>query len=71
MRRPPGPVYRLADWTPELGVDEQEWAAALAAEGWLPWPDAQVTPAQVDVGGRVVSRWYLRRTQDTSRSGTP
>lgn len=30
-----------------------------------PWPDAQVTPARVEVGGQVVSRWHLRREEES------
>ena len=54
-----GPRYRLADWTPGFGVDEAQWVAQLAAQGWVPWPDAASTPARVEVNGRVLHRWSL------------
>lgn len=47
--------YRLADWTPDAG-DEDEWLARWADAGWNPgFPDG----AWTTVGGRQIKRHAL------------
>lgn len=55
---PHGWQYSLVDWDPTGDVSEENWARALAAAGWRMW----IGPGPwVDVNGRRVRRWSLRR----------
>lgn len=50
--------YTLRDYDPETDGDEVEWARRLDEQGWRTWHD---TGVWVDVNGRRVRRWSLRR----------
>lgn len=50
--------YRLVDYDPGAGLSEQEWARQVAADGWVMWAGHG---AWVEVNGRRVKRWDLRR----------
>lgn len=49
--------YTLRDLTAE--DDPEEWARALAAEGWAMWPPR--TGVLITLHGRTVRRFSLRR----------
>ena len=46
------------DYDSTTDGDEEEWARAVAAEGWRTWHSSGVW---VTVNGRRVRRWALRR----------
>ena len=50
--------HSTLDYDPASDGDEEEWARAVAAEGWRTW---QPTGVWVTVGSRRVRRWALRR----------
>ena len=49
------------DFDPSVDGAEEEWARAIAAEGWRTW---HPTGVWVNIGGRRVRRWALRRPCD-------
>lgn len=54
----PGWQYTTRDYDPGADADELEWARAVALEGWRIWHPSGVW---VEVNGRRVRRWSLRR----------
>ena len=62
-------TYGLFDYDPDLDGTEEEWASRMAEQGWQMW-----TPGRgqwVDVGGRHVRRWNLRRQVEHHGSRPP
>ncbi len=51
--------HTLRDYNPEHGQTEEDCARAQAAEGWQMWDAGH--GASVDMNGRRVKRWSLRR----------
>jgi hypothetical protein len=60
--------YTLVSWDPATDGPEHEWARKLAAEGWQMW-DAGSGP-WVEVNGRRVVRWSLRRWEGPGQSAS-
>ena len=54
--------YTLRDYDPELVQPEDDWAREQAAQGWQMWDAGH--GAWVDINGRRVKRWSLRRWVD-------
>jgi hypothetical protein len=54
-----GVAVHLSRLRPELGQSDEEWAREQAAEGWQMWDAGH--GAWVDINGRRVKRWSLRR----------
>ena len=52
-------TYALFDYDPERDGDEEEWARALADQGWRTW--AAGSGPWIDLAGRRLRRWSLRR----------
>ena len=50
--------HTTLDYDPTTDGDEEEWARAVAAEGWRTWHSSGVW---ITVGGRRVRRWAMRR----------
>lgn len=53
------PVWKYTLRDLEKGDDPEQWALALAAEGWRLWPKG--TGVLVTINGRQVRRYSLRR----------
>lgn len=51
--------YTLKDFDPNAGETEEEWAAAVAADGWRMWKPG--SGSWVSINGRRLRRWSLRR----------
>ncbi|KGN41868.1 hypothetical protein [Knoellia aerolata] len=50
--------YALMDYDPVTDGDEADWARELDANGWRTWHG---TGVWVEVNGRRVRRWSVRR----------
>lgn len=50
--------HTTLDFDPEVDGSDGEWARRIAELGWRTWHSAGVW---VDVGGRRVRRWSVRR----------
>lgn len=48
----------IRDYDPTSDGDEEEWATAVAAEGWRTW---HPTGVWVTIAGRRTGKWALRR----------
>jgi hypothetical protein len=50
--------HTTLDFDPDTDGDEEDWARAVASEGWRTWHQSAVW---VTVGSKHVRRWALRR----------
>ena len=50
--------HTTRDYDPEVDGDEEAWARAVAEEGWRIW---HPSGTWIQLGGRRVRRWALRR----------
>lgn len=60
----PGYQYTLMDYDPDVDGSELEWAKRVDAAGWRSWHESGVW---VQMNGRLVRRWALRRLHPRSR----
>lgn len=58
--------YTLLDYNPLTDGDELEWGRAVDAQGWRAWHN---TGVWIDLGGRRIRRWSLRRVRPPRAAG--
>lgn len=58
--------YTLMDYNPLTDGDEIEWGRAVDAQGWRTWHN---TGVWIDLSGRRVRRWSLRRVRPPRAAG--